>query len=653
MQDNKDNFQPYIKAEQSISEFSVRAIILGIILAIIFGAANAYVGLKIGMTVSASIPAAVISMAILRGVFKKGTVLENNIVQTIGSSGESLAAGIIFTIPALIFLDISPSILEIFIMSALGGFLGILFMIPLRRYLIVREHCTLPYPEGTACAKILVAGQEGGSKAKLVLGGVIIGGLYKFLMYGLGLWKDVASFKLKLSNNPAVQTSLGVEVTPILLGVGYIIGLRIAALMFAGAVLGWLVLIPTIQFIGANLPMAVSPATSPIGQLGATDIWKAYIRYIGAGAVLLGGVVSLLKALPVIIRSLRQSVGNMMNNKTQESLRTEKDIKFKYIVIISILSIIATLIYLVFYKPSVGIESSWAKGLIGVSLIVILGGVFITVASRIVGIVGSSSSPVSGMTITALIATSLIFVALGWTDQSSMIMAMSIGAIICIAVCMAGDISQDLKTGYLVGATPYKQQIANFIGVLAPAIVIAWVLLLLNEKPGFGPESPLQAPQATLMSMIVKGVISQQLPWVLLLIGIFIGICVELLGISSLPFAIGLYLPFSLSAPIIIGGLVAGAVTFFTKEDSKEHLHEKGILFSSGLVAGDALLSIILSLFASIMITTAAGEVALSDKLKIRDKIPDVPWEHLMGFGLFIVLAIILIAVIKIGKSKE
>jgi len=656
MQDNKDNFkefQPYIKPEQSISEFSVRAIVLGIILSVVFGAANAYVGLKIGMTVSASIPAAVISMAILRGFFKKGTVLENNMVQTIGSSGESLAAGIIFTVPALIFLGVAPSILEIFIMSALGGCLGILFMIPLRRFLIVREHCTLPYPEGTACAQILVAGQEGGSKAKLVFGGVIIGGLYKFLMYGLGLWKDVVGFNLKLSNNPQVQTTLGAEVTPILLGVGYIIGLRIAALMFAGAVLGWLVLIPIIQFIGANLTSVVPPATSPISQLDAMGIWKVYIRYIGAGAVLLGGIVSLLKSLPIVISSIRQGFSKLFNKQAESTVcRTDKDIKFKYIFIISVLTVIAAIAYLVFYKPAVGTASSWPKGLVGVFLIIVLGGLFITVASRIVGIVGSSSSPVSGMTITTLVAVSLIFVAFGWTDQSSMIIAMSIGAIVCIAVCMAGDISQDLKTGYLVGATPYKQQIAEFIGVLVPALVIAWVLLLLQKTYGLGPEGKLQAPQATLMSIIVKGVISQQLPWILLLIGIFIGICIELLGISSLPFAIGLYLPFTLSAPIIIGGLVAGLVSATTKKDEFEKVNEKGILFSSGLVAGDALVGIILALLASVVWNATTG-ITLADKLNRRGIIPDTLSESILGLGIFMALTIGLILIIKLRKKTS
>ena len=357
---DKNGFEPYIKSHESVREFSLRAIILGVILAVIFGAANAYVGLKVGMTVSASIPAAVISMAILRGLFKRGTVLENNMVQTIGSSGESLAAGVIFTVPALIFLDVSPSILEIFILSALGGCLGILFMIPLRRYLIVAEHRNLPYPEGTACAQILVAGQEGGAKAKLVFGGVALGGLYKFLMKGLGLWKDEVYLNLKLNADPLVRTTLGMEVSPILLGVGYIIGLRIAALMFAGAVLGWLVLIPLIQFIGSSLTSAIAPAPTPINQLEPGQIWSYYIRYIGAGAVLMGGIVSLLKSLPMVISSVRHNFSALLKQKDILLSRTENDIRPKYIILISLATIAAILAYIIWYKPAIGISSSWS-----------------------------------------------------------------------------------------------------------------------------------------------------------------------------------------------------------------------------------------------------------------------------------------------------
>jgi putative OPT family oligopeptide transporter len=645
----RDEFKPYIPSDRNIPEFSVRAIILGVILAIVFGAANAYVGLKVGMTVSASIPAAVISMAILRGVLKKGTVLENNMVQTIGSSGESLAAGVIFTVPALIFLGFAPSLLEIFIMSALGGCLGILFMIPLRRYLIVREHNTLPYPEGTACAKILVAGEQGGTKALLVLGGAMAGGAYKFLMKGLGLWKEEVFCNIKLNQQPLVQSTLSAEVSPVLLGVGYIIGPRIAALMLSGAVLGWFVLIPVIQYIGSGFAEALAPASKPISQLETIELWKFYIRYIGAGAVLLGGIVSLFKALPIIIQSIRQSIKNIVPTSTStKEKRTDEDIPIKKVLFISVLVIAATFIYLMVYKNSIGITVSLGMGLISILLIIAFGGVFVTVAARIVGIVGSSSSPVSGMTITTLIAISLIFVAFGWTDKNGMIVAMSIGAIICIAVCMSGDISQDLKTSYLVGATPYKIQIAEFIGVLAPAIVIAGLILFLNDTGKLGSDE-LKAPQASLMKMIVEGVFGGHLPWVLILIGVFIGICVELLGISSLPFAIGLYLPFSLSAPIMIGGLIAWLVSLLSKKENHEETNERGVLFSSGLVAGDALMSIIIVFLPYIVINTTP----LAKLITLRGEIPDTVWENLLGFGIFMALAVFLFFIVKAPKSGK
>lgn len=651
---SNQKFCPYIPPEQRIKEFSIRAIILGIILAVVFGAANAYVGLKVGMTVSASIPAAVISMAVLRGFFKNGTVLENNMVQAIGSSGESLAAGVIFTIPALIFLGFSPSILEIFILSAVGGFLGILFMIPLRNYLIVREHGKLPYPEGTACAQILIAGEMGGAKALTVFLGLTIGGVYKFLMKGFGLWKDEVFTSIKLNNQPQVQTLISAETSPVLLGVGYIIGPRIAALMFAGAFLGWLVLIPVIQYIGTGFTSPIPPANQPISQLDPVGLWKNYIRYIGAGAVLLGGVVSLLKALPIIIKSIKHSIKPATQQSSATArLRTEIDIPMKWVLIISVLVIAITFAYIILTKGGPDINP-WSMGIVSIILILVFGTIFITVASQIVGIVGSSSSPVSGMTITTLIATALVIVALGWTGFNGKILAMTIGAIVCIAVCMAGDISQDLKTGFLVGSTPYKLQIAEFIGVLAPAIVIAGVLLLLQNTYGFGEGKELKAPQATLMAMIVNGIFGGHLPWILIIIGVFIGIVVELLGISSLPFAIGLYLPFSLSAPIMIGGAVAWAVGLLSKQkenppDQLNRAGEKGILFASGLVAGDALMGIIIALLASITINSKT----IADWITIRSQIPDNGWEHLLGFGIFIALSLIFILVVRTKKNTH
>ena len=654
--------------EMPIAEFTTRAIILGIILAIVFGAANAYVGLKVGMTISASIPAAVISMAILRGALRKGTILENNIVQAIGSSGESLAAGIIFTIPALFFLGVSPSILEMFIMSALGGFLGILFMIPLRRHLIVQEHETLKYPEGTACARILEAGERGGHSALLVFAGALIGGVYKFLMQGLGLWKDTVATNITFSSKPQVTTTLSAEVTPILLGVGYIIGLRTAALMFAGGVLGWFVLIPLIQQIGSGLTVAIPPADKPISGLTPKELAENYVRYIGAGAVVVGGVVSLVKIIPMLIKSFHSKrisarggpAGKQINQTNQLNLpagkagpltdkaRTDRDIPMKWVIILSLIVIAGILGYLL--VASGGLVNVAGVGTV---LVVILGFIFVSVAARTVGIIGSSSNPVSGMTLTALMVTALVFVAFGWTDKASMVLAMTMGAIICIAVCMSGDISQDLKTGYLVGATPWKMQVAEFIGALTPAIAVAAVLLLLKDK--IGPNKELQAPQATLLHMVLTGVIGGNLPWVLIIIGIFIGIAVELLGIASLPFAIGLYLPLSLSVPIMVGGLVAWVVTSTSKPERCEERNERGVLFSSGLVAGDALMGVLLALLATIPFGTKIVEgktlpAFLLDNINLSGKIPVNP--ELLGTGMFIALAVFLVW-ITTAKDKE
>lgn len=584
----KEEFKPYIGCHENVPEFTLRAIILGSILAIVFGLANAYLGLKVGMTVSASIPAAVISMAVLRGIMKKGTVLENNIVQTIGSSGESLAAGIVFTIPAFFMWNFFPSSWTIIIISLLGGFLGILFMIPLRRYLIVQEHKKLPYPEGTACAGILAAGDTGGSKARIVFSAVGIAALYKFLASGLRLWKESPSWILKFIKG----TEVGVDATPALLGVGFIIGPRIASFMLAGAFLGYLVISPLIAFIGGPLNVPIPPAPNPISMLSAGDIRSYYIRYIGAGAVAIGGLISLIHACPIVYRCFKLGFQEMVRGfklvPDKNQLRTEKDIPMPVVIAGSIL--IAVILFLI---PQLRIN------LVGALLVVVFSFFFVTVASRIVGLVGSSSSPVSGMTIATLLVTCLVFVALGWKGIPGMIAAMSVGSVVCIAICMAGDASQDLKTGYLVGATPYYQQIAEFIGVLIPTFFMGAVLMLLHKTMVIGSDK-LPAPQATLMSFVVKGVMTGTMPWTFVILGIMIGIAVEILGIPSLPFAIGLYLPFSLSIPIMVGAIIYSIVVKTSKADVLKEREEQGILFSSGLVAGDALVSVLIAFLISI-----------------------------------------------------
>jgi len=570
-------------------EITFLSVFLGILIGVVFGAANAYLGLKVGMTVSASIPAAVISMGILRGILKRGTILENNMVQTIGSAGESLAAGVIFTIPAFFIWNIDISLFKIFIISIVGGLLGILFMIPLRRFLIVRERDNLPYPEGKACAEVLTAGEEGGAKAKSVFWGLGIGAIYKLFMdkKALGLWSESPGWELPFFK----KAYIGFDILPALLGVGFIIGPRIASYMLVGGVLGWLVFIPLIAFVGADLAKPLYPSTSVlINAMSPSQIWNNYIRYIGAGAVVCGGIISLIKALPVIIESFKMGVGEIAFGKNRKAStkgdmeddlsRTNKDISMRIVLIMIIGVIVLTAVL-----PQIPVK------LIGALLIAIFSFFFVTVSSRLVGIVGSSSNPASGMTIATLLGTSLIFLLLGWTGTPGMIGAMSVGAVVCIAICIAGDTSQDLKTGYLVGATPYRQQIGEFIGVLTSALFVGITLNILKVDILSG---ELLAPQANLMSMVVQGVLHGELPWAFVICGVFSALIVEIFGIPSLPFAVGLYLPLSLSTPIMIGAILKSILGKIRSLDKEKNV-EKGILFGSGLIAGEAIVGILLA----------------------------------------------------------
>lgn len=587
------DFKPYIPAEKRIKEFTVRGIIIGVLLGVVFGAGNAFLGLKVGMTVSASIPAAVVSMAIFRTLLRNGTILENNMVQTIASAGESLAAGVIFTIPAMFFLDYNPSVFMIFWLTILGGTLGVLFMIPLRKYLIVEQHGKLPYPEGTACAEILKAGEEGGSKAGLVVFGGLAGGIYKMLMSAFHLWKDVPEWTLRFYRGAIVN----LEATPALLGVGFIIGPRIAAIMLAGGALGWWVIIPMIKMFGSSSALAVYPSTATIANMDSWDIWSNYVRYIGAGGVAFGGLVGIIKSAPIIWRSFKVGFSEITKGFSQRKgiARTSRDLPMS-------LAIAGSFLIVVLLWMTRGISIN----ILALGLIVILGFFFVSVASLTVGLVGSSSNPVSGMTITTLLVTCLLFVAMGWTGDRYMIVAMTVGAVICIAICIAGDTSQDLKTGYILGATPMFQQIGELIALLVPAATIGGVLYLLHSTYGIGSKE-LSAPQATLMSMVVKGVMGNNLPWTLIVLGMFIGACVEMMGIGSLPFAIGLYLPVSLSTPIMLGGLVALFVARDSKDKKREFL-DRGVLFASGLVAGDALMGILIAVLAAFQWVAIGGE---------------------------------------------
>ncbi len=582
-------FKPYISPEKSPSELTVSSIIMGVLLAIIFGAANAYLGLRVGMTVSASIPAAVISMGIIRIVLRRDSILESNMVQTIGSAGESLAAGAIFTLPALFLwaaegIMEAPGIFEIFIISICGGILGVMFMVPLRRALIVQEHKTLPYPEGTACAEVLLAGEKGGEGAKTVFGGMGFAALCKFLVDGLKVFPGKISVNISL-----LKTELSTQVYPALIGVGFICGPRIASYMLAGGILGWFVLIPAIVLFGSNT--VLYPGNETILHLytkgGASNIWSLYIRYIGAGAVAAGGIISLIKSLPLILSTFRDSIKGLSSSKKTNTERTSLELNMKFI-----FSAILAMILFIWLLPVVPVN------LLGAVLVILFGFFFATVSSRMVGLVGSSNNPVSGMAIATLLFSTLILKAAGEAGSHGMQAAIAIGSIICIVSCMAGDTSQDLKTGYLLGATPKKQQIGELIGTIAAAIAIGGVLYLLNSAWGFG-STELSAPQATLMKMLVEGVMNGNLPWGLIFIGIFIAIAVEILRIPVLPVAIGLYLPLELSTCIMLGGIIR---LFLEKrklpEEDKKRKLNNGILFSSGMIAGEGLVGIFLAILA-------------------------------------------------------
>ncbi len=620
-------YKPYISPDRQLLEFTLRSLILGSILGIIFGAANAYLGLKVGMTVTASIPVSVISMGLLRGLFKSGNVLENNMVQTVGSAGETIAAGMIFTIPALLLMGMQPKLITLFAVACFGGLLGVLLMIPLRRYLIVREHGKLPYPEGTGCAEVLVAGEEGGSKFGIVFAGLGLGAVYKMLMDAnvFGLWKESPHINLSFLK----KAQVGLDSYPSLLGVGFIIGPRIAALMLAGGALAWLGLIPLIANVGEGLSSPLYPSNVPISDMSPGDIWNRYIRYIGAGAVALGGVVSLLKAIPTIFTSFKASLQGFSLKVDPKEKRTAKDLPGS--IVIGGALVVAVLIWVL---PALELN------FIGSLLVVIFTFFFASVASRVVGLVGGSSLPVSGMTIAALLGTSLVFLAAGWTGAEAKFAVLIVGAIVCVGISAAGDISQDLKTGFLVGATPYRQQTGQFIGVLTSATIIGSIILLLHSAFGIGTEK-LPAPQATLMKLVVEGVIDQNLPWTFVIVGIVIGGIVELLGIQSLPFAVGLYLPFSLSAPIMAGGLLRGIFEKTAKGGFLKEGRERGVLFGSGLVAGDATLGVLIALF-------VYGQEKVSWLQGIATPfIGELPFSGIISCVMFAIMMIILWSIIN------
>jgi putative OPT family oligopeptide transporter len=672
-------FKPFIPASKIIPELTLGPLLMGVVLGIIFGASSLYLALKVGMTVSASIPVAVLSITLFRGISKlfglrRATILENNIVQTTGSAGESIAFGVAVTMPALLILGYEMELSRIMLVAVLGGLLGVLMMIPLRYALIVKAHGSLAYPEGTACAEVLQAGERGGTSAKTVFSGFFLGLGYKVLNLGMRLWNDVPEKAISWFKGATVAA----EVSPELLGVGYIIGPRIACIMVGGGILSSWVLTPMIKLFGDGLATPLFPATKTIAEMSTHEIWRAYVLYIGAGAVAAGGIISLAQSLPTIVRGAKSGLGSLKNagGNLANVIRTEQDLPMKWVLIGSLGLVVA-----LWVAPPLHLN------LIGAILIVLFGFLFVTVSSRLTGEIGSSSNPISGMTVATLLITSLVFLALGWVEGPYRVTALSIAAIVCVAASNGGTTSQDLKTGYLVGATPRAQQISLLVGVLTSAVVIGWTLNVLNDAstiysrkavpegvvidnaasltetakvrdpvfasdaatykvlrvgdtPQAGPLSRLspgkylvddagavrylvdpgingnlaarddgapvkkyEAPKARLMSLIIDGILTQKLPWGLVLLGVSIAIVLELCGIASLPFAVGVYLPLSASSPIFFGGAIRWVVEKFVsrREGGRKMTGEEsetgpGILFSSGLIAGGSIAGIALAI---------------------------------------------------------
>lgn len=603
-----EKFEPYISHDSQIRDFSIRAIIVGAVFGVLFGSANAYLGLRVGLTISTAIPLAVISVALFKSfekIWGKASILEANIAQTTGSASSSLASGIIFTIPALFLWGLTPGLWQIGLLGLLGGMLGIVFMIPLRRFLIVKEHGELPYPEGTAAAEVLIAADAGGSRAKYVFEGLGIGAVYKGLLSFARLWPSEVAVKV-----PGLKKGLlGLEATPALLGVGYILGFRISAIMVAGGLLSWLGIIPAIALFGEKLSVPMFPETSKlIVDMTPGEIWTRYVRYIGAGAVAVGGIITVFKSLPTMINSLKIGLKELSPEAVKllsSRIRTDRDLSFK-VIIATVLIFLAVSISTPYV---VGINQALITRIIGSLAIVFFSFIFVTVSSRIVGLVGVSSNPTSGMAIVTLLGSSAVFYLMGWTDIYSKAAVLTIGTVVAVSASIAGDISQDLKAGYLLGATPKRQQASELFGAFSSAFFIALAVITLGEAYGFG-STEIPAPQATLMKTVVDGVLQANLPWSLVLIGASFAIVAELLSVPSLPFAVGIYLPLSTMTPIFVGGIIRRIVEARNQQHDTDLATEQtntGVLLGSGLIAGEGIMGVLIAIYAFAVGAKPAG----------------------------------------------
>ncbi len=620
-----ETYEPYVPATESPLEFTLKAAITGIFFGIVFGAANAYLGLRVGLTISTSIPVAVLTVAAfkaLQTIGRRSTILEANISQTIGSASSSVASGVIFTLPALFLWNMDPTLVQMTVLAMFGGLLGVLFMIPLRRFLIEREHGNLPYPEGTACAEVLVASEVGGGRARNVFLGLGVGMLFKFLTGWIKVIPDDFHFRIPLLK----KGELGLDLSAALFGVGYILGPRIATIMVGGGLLSWLVIIPAIAIWGEGRALPLYPETvKTIAEMGPGLIWTRYVRYIGAGAVATGGLITLIRSIPTMVESFRVGAKQFRERLEQKGIalpRTSDDLALGFVG-----AGVAILILGMAILPHVfGNVDTFGMRLVGAVLVAIFAFFFVTVSSRIVGLVGVTSNPTSGMTIGTLIGTSSVFLIMGWTDNVGMAAALTVGCVVAIAASIAGDTSQDLKTGFLLGATPRKQQIGELLGVLTSATFVALAVLLLDKAYGFGTDE-LPAPQATLMKLVIEGVLQQSLPWILVAIGVVIALAAELFRIPSLAFAVGVYLPVTTMVPVFLGGIVRKVMEDRAPSPGEAvSRRERGVLFGSGLVGGEGLLGVGIAAVAFYQGSAPAG-------IGFEWAGPLAPWVGLAAFG--------------------
>lgn len=608
-----DDYIPYVPASEAMPEVTAISLVIGSLFAILFAAANTYLGLKVGLTISAGIPAAILATGLLKIVFRRNNILEANLIQGIAAMGESIAGGIIFTLPAIIIWGMELNLGTIFVTTLLGGLVGILFVVPLRRYLLVEEHGKLIYPESMAAAEVLVTGSTGGTGFKTVMTGLGGGALYKLLSGGFRFWGEEPEWVIK----PMENTIFGFDTLASLVGVGFIVGIEVSLYMFGGSLLAWFGLIPLIKYFGAGLTKPLFPSTVVIAEMGAWDIWSKYIRYVGAGAVAAGGFISLARSLPTIVKSFRTAIGGL-GEKGVNQKRTEIDVPMTWIIAGAILVFLLS-----WFLPMI------RAGFVGALMVIVFSFFFAVVSARMVGIIGASNNPVSGMTIATLLFATSLLRAIGKVGNEGMLIAITIGGIVCVAIAVAGGAAQSMKTGYIIGGTPKYMQIGMYIGLAVAAVFAGMVLLMLHNTYGIGSRE-VAAPQATLMSMVVKGVMTGELPWTLVLIGATFGVFCALAGLPILPVALGLYLPIHLNSAILVGGILRILVEkkYKNNEEQSKSQVEKGILLASGIVAGDALMGIVVAVFAALSIDIGFGA-------KIIPEIAGEPLTATIAFFLF------------------